>query len=560
MPYLPNVQFQPYIKPYNGSANAELSDTIRQLSQRYDENLQAGTALDIYAGQMAAQVTEGDRADALAKVDQVRNQLAGIVKSESGYYTARPQIAQLAAKFKGDPDLAIMMANREKQKAEEAINNELTAKGQKVLNFNKSGFKTISYDSKGKKIYNTYNPASEAMHNYHDAQAKYFDQLQADAFSGGLSKSDMEGFLQTGTFSGLSGKKIQAQANRALGSYLQTPEGNQQLRNYTQLQGMTPQQAMETIQKEMIASGMERQFTQSQTQYMQDPLYMLEAKAALTPKGKKNSEGVGYPLETEKSLVGPSNRDNVDKAVYYLSNSKANPFSELSNEQKDMAYNAYNQAKSKLGPQATNVEVNQEAKKYLHARSDFNTAPRYYAITGTKDINNENNTFQNGNYTARLYQDIDNPGKTMNWEQIKKKYDLGDDDTKVIKNINVSGYYHVDNPFTNGLKGVEADRFVQPIRLSVQTPKGTKTIVAGSDLGSTRTTDFKDAKFLHEIFVGDKTGRGKRIKFDNKSYFIRPTGQSIQTPQGEEESYEISDSQGRPQIWPESKILTLINR
>lgn len=542
MAYLPNVQFQPYVRPYVGGTNAELADTIKTLSNRYDENLNAGTALDALAGQTIAQVGAGDRDLAAQKIDLVKKQLQGIVTSESGYYGARPQISQLAASFKGDPDLAVMIANKKTQDEEDKVNNELTAKGIKVLNFNQPNFKSVSYDSTGKKIYNNYTPGSEAMHNYHDAQAKYFDQLQADAGSGGLSKSAIQGFLQTGSFQGISGAKIKQQADRALSSYLQTPEGNQQLRNYTQLQGMTPEQAAQNIQKEMIATGMERQFSQSSTQYMQDPFAIIDAKAAAKPaKGKKAADGTAYALETEKELPF-SNKDNVDAAVYTLSDHNANPFSNLTATQKDMVYNAVNKAKATLGPGATTQEVNQQAKSFLHNRSDFNAAPRYFAVNGTKAINEENNTFQNGNYTARLYQDIDNPGKTMNWEQMKKKYGLEDDDAKVVKQMNVTGYYHPDNTFTQGLSGAEADRFVQPIRLTVPVKGGgTKTIVAGSDLGSTRTYDFPGQKLLHEIYLGDKTGAGKRIVDGGKSYFLHPTGKStmVQQPDGSAESEEL---------------------
>lgn len=561
MAYLPNVQFQPYIRPNVGNTNAELADTIKTLSNRYDENLQAGTALDALAGQTVAQVGAGDRDEVIKKVDLVKKQLQGIVTSESGYYGARPQISQLAASFKGDPDLAVMMSNKQLQDQEAKINNELTAKGVKVLNFNQPGFKSISYDSNGKKIYNTYTPGSEAMHNYHDAQAKYFDQIQADASSGGLSKSAMEGFLQTGTFQGISGAKIKHQADRALASYLQTPEGNQQLRNYTQLQGMTPQQASQAIQKEMIATGYERVFSQSQTNYMQDPMFQLDAKLALAAsKGKKGATGSDYPLETEKQLP-MTNRDNVDAAVFAMSDSKKYPFANLTQDQKDLVYNSINKAKADLGPGATNIEVKQQAAKYLHGRSDFNTAPRYFAVSGTKDINAENNTFQNGNYTARLYQDIDNPGKTMNWEQMKKKYDLGDDDSKIIKNMNVSGFYHVDNPFTQGLSGVEADRFVQPLRLTVNLPTGgTKTIVAGTDLGTTRTQQFPAAKFIHEIYLGDKTGRGKRIVDGGKTYFIHPTGKTTPVQQADgtvsyEDAFQVVDGSGKQMEVPESALI-----
>lgn len=563
MAYLPNVQFQPYIKPYTGSTNAELADTIKTLSNRYDENVQNGTALDALAGQTIAMVGAGDRDEAVKKIDLVRGQLKNIVQSESGYYNAKPQIAQLAASFKGDPDLAIMLQNKKLQDEEDKINNELVAKGQKVLNFNKPGFKSISYDNTGKKVYNTYTPGSEVMHNYHDAQAKYFDQLQADAGGGGLSHSAIAGFLQTGQFQGISGAKIKHQADRALNSYLQTPEGNQQLRNYTQLQGMTPEQATHAIQREMLATGMERQFSASTTQYIQDPSFQLDARLAVAAaKGKKGSaSGAEFPLETEKQLAISNNRDDIDAAVYTVHDPKNNPFNNLTGTQKDLVFNAMNKAKIKLGPTATEPEIRQEAKNILHSRGDINTAPRYYAVTDTKDINAENNYFQNGNYTARLYQDIDNPGKTMNWEQMKKKYGLEDDDSKVVKQMNVSGYYHIDNPFTRGLSGAEADRFVQPIRLTVPVKGGgTKTIIAGSDLGSTKTQQFAAAKFIHDVYLGDKTGRGKRIMDEGKAYFIHPTGNSMPVPQADgstqfEDAFEVADSSGKTITVPESALV-----
>lgn len=557
MAYLPNVQFQPYIKPYNGSVNQELADTVKTLTNRYDENLQQSTALDALAGQTVANVMDGDKDVVQQKVQGIRDKLKNLINSDSGYYTARPQIAQLAAQFKGDPDLAVMMQNKKIKDDQDAITNQMTAQGHHVLDFGQPDFQSISYVD-GKKQYNTYTPQTEAMHNYHDAQAKYFDQMSPDGGSGGLTHAAMAGFLQTGSWQGITGAKVRNQANRALQSYLSTPEGDQQIRKYTQLDGLDPDSAKHQILKEMIATGMERQSSQASTNYMQDPYAIIAAKGAA--KGKKNSEGNPYPLETDKELP-VTNRDDVDAAVYHLTDSKSTPFTSLTPVQKDMVWNATNKAQHDLGPHASNVDINNYAKSYLHARSDYNVAPAYYAVNGTKDINNENNTFQNGNYTARSYQDIDNPGKVMNWEQLKNSLgQKGLADDKLVKTINVSGYYHPNNTFTQGLSGDLADRFVQPTRLTVQDSDGkTRTIVAGSDLGSTKTAEFQEQKILHEIYLGDRTGRGKRVVFDGESHFIRPLGHSvpITLPDGspsEEDGFEVTDTHGNRAEMPASEL------
>lgn len=564
MAYLPNVQFQPYIKPYNGSVNQELADTVKTLTTRYDENLQQGTALDILAGQTIANVPDGDRALAEQKVNEVKSQLASIVNSDGGYYSARPRIAQIAAKFKGDPDLAIMMSNKKIQDQEDAVNAQLRAQGHHILNFNRGQFKSVGYDSEGKRAYNTYTPGSEAMHNYHDAQSKYFDQIVPDGGSGGLTHAAMQGFLQTGSWQGITGAKIRNQANRALESYLNTPEGNQQLRKYTQLDGLDPNSAKHNILREMIATGMEKQSSQSATNYIQDPFAIIAAKGAT--KGKKNSEGMMYPIETDKELP-VTNRDDVDAVVYHLTDTKTNQFANLSSVQKDMLWNATNKAKHELGPNASNKDINSYAKNFLHARSDYNMAPAYYAVTGSKEINNENNTFQNGNYTARTYQDIDNPGKIMNWEELKKSIgQKGEADDKVVKTMNVSGFYHPNNTFTQGLHGDLADRFVQPTRLTIQDSNGkTRTIVAGSDLGSTKTFEFQQQKILHEIYLGDRTGRGKRVVFDGESHFVRPLNRAVQvqTPDGqmsEEDGFEVTDNHGNRIEMPASELTMHILR
>lgn len=526
MAYLPGVQFQPYIKPYVGSANPELADTVKQLTQRYDENLQSGTALDMLAGQMASQVMPGDQDVINQKIGAIKSQLQQIAESQGGYYTARPQISQLAAKFRGDPDLAKMIDNKKTYDKEQAINQDLTAKGLKVLDFNDDNFSTVSTDKNGKKVYNNYNPQSEMMHNYHDSQAKYFDQMQADGASGGLAHAAMQGFLQTGSWQGITGAKVRAQANRALDSYLQTPEGDQQMRNYTQLQGMDSNAARQAIQKEMIATGMERVHSQSSTSYMQDPFAMLAEKAAL--KGtKKGKDGMPYTLEQEQTPTAVSNKDNVDAAVYHLSDPNTVRFDSLSDKQKEMTYNAMAQARRQLGPTADDIAVRTQAKKYLHGRSDVNQAPSYYAVTGSKNISDENKTFTNGNQTSRMYQDPTQPGKVFGWDELKKKLGMeGVDDEKVLKNVNVSGFYHPDHPYTNGLQGEIADKFTQPTRLTIQTPDGkTKTIVASSDLGNIHTQEFGADKFRHEVYSGDKLGTGKRLTIDGKTYFVSPTYQ-----------------------------------
>lgn len=527
MSYLPSVNFQPYIKPYVGSANPELADTVRQLTQRYDENLQSGTALDALAGQMASQVMPGDQDVVNQKISAVKNQLQQINDSQGGYYTARPQIMQLAAKFKGDPDLAVMMDNKKTYDQEQATNQQLTAKGLKVLDFNDDNFSSIGTDANGKKIYNHYDPQSEMMHNYHDAQSKYFDQMQADGGSGGLSHSAMQGFLQTGSWQGITGAKVRAQANRALGSYLNTPEGDQQLRNYTQLQGMDPDDAKLAIQKEMIATGMERAHTQSSTSYMQDPFAMLQEKAALAGT-KKGKDGMPYTLEQEQTPTPVDNRANVDAAVYHLSDPNTAKFENLTDTQKEMTWNAMAQAKRQLGPTANDIDIRTQAKKYLHGRSDINQSPSYYAVTGSKNISDENKTFTNGNFTSRDYQLPGEPGKVLSWQKTKKALGYSDDtpDEKIIKTLNVSGFYHPDHPYTTGLQGEMADKFTQPTRLTIQAADGsTKSIVAGSDIGNIHTQEFGADKFRHDVYAGDKMGTGKRLTIDGKNYFITPTYQ-----------------------------------
>lgn len=525
MAYLPQVDFKPYIKPYVGNANSELADTVKQLTQRYDENLQTGTALDMYAGQLASQVMPGDQDVVNQKISAIKNQLAEIAQSQGGYYTARPQIAQLAAKFKGDPDLSVMLENKKIASEEQARNNK--SKGT-VLDFNEDNFKSVSTDANGKKIYNTYIPKSEDQYNYHDAQSKYFDQMQADGASGGLAHAAMQGFLQTSSWQGITGAKVKAQANRALDSYLQTPEGDQQLRNYTQLQSMKPDQAKQAIQKEMIATGMEKVYSQSSISSQQDPMFGLQMKMALSAaKGsKKNKDGTEMPIEQEQTPTPINNKDDVDAAVYNLHSPNANLYSNLSDKQKAMVQNAMFQAKAQLGPTANEIAVRVAAQKYLHGHGDINQSPTYSRVDGTKNINEENKTFQNGNFTARDYQFPDAQGKVMSWPKTRKALGFGDDipDEKVTSTLNVSGFYGQDHPYTNGLQGPIKDKFVLPTRLTIQDAYGkTRTLIAGSDISSTHTDEFDTAKFRHEVYNGDKTGEGKWINIGGKSYVVTPT-------------------------------------
>jgi len=544
MGYLPNVNFQPYVKPYVGSANGELAETVKVLTQRYDENLDASSKLGVLASLTEAQVPEGDREYIKGTIQQVSKSLQDLSASEEGYYSARPKIASLATKFMGDPDIAKMKENKVLLDKEQAVINEMKAKGMQVLDFsNGKGFKTISVDAEGNKVYNTYTPQTEMKHDYAPAQAEFFNQLQADGSSGGLSQANIAGFLKTGTWQGITGAKIRAQATRAVDSYIAgTKEGTQQFRALTQIQGLSPQQAKDTILKEMISVGMERQFSQTKTDYMQDPMAVISAKAAVKGEGMK-----GFNLERDP--VQPQSID-VKKAMDYFTDTKKTPFTSLDEQAKDRVRNSLVLAKLELGKGASNAAIARKAKEIVGSFAERQRSSSYFAFSGAEEVNAANKNFKNGNYSARTYQI---PGEKGTFDFYKLKEKLGQEDTpddKFLAMLNVSGQYAPGHTYRQGLKGEEADRFVQPMRLSVGLPDGTnKTIIASSDLGSTKASTFGYDKLKADIYEGKESGRGKVWRASNgQKFHIVPTGQ--ETEDGDEEMLLVDAKTGEKTSMP----------
>lgn len=260
---------------YVGSTLGEFMNLLPYAQQRYDSARDMLDDTDVFINSI--EHLEGDR-DSLYQITSPFRESIASARDSGDYRGLYDDIRRTSKKVIGDKGLKTISDSYQgalKQKELEATY------GTQALSFSDpSKHRSIEVDENGNTRYNVYVPHVEKRGDYDKRIQDIWSVLKADGMPIDLQehKGAIDGFLKYGSWKGISDSKISGYLKSAFERYVDSPEGEQDYRRLTQIEGFAPDEARADIERRMLAVGSGMKYSDVDYRYMQDP--SLEAKAA----------------------------------------------------------------------------------------------------------------------------------------------------------------------------------------------------------------------------------------------------------------------------------------
>lgn len=255
--------------------------------QAYDEGLAFNQAIeDKYA---KVQTRDVDIARKNELVNQYTQEAQKIIEDNDGDVgRALPTLRKHANTYAGNP-FWNHAENALKQYTDmQEANKRITEKGGSALVFNDDAAKKAVYNPDG--TYNTPSYELQTALDYTEPKQKLMDDIAKDTRLTGLSHASIAGMLQSGKFTGVTGKKVEAVAHQMLLPYLGTDAGRQEVR-VLQKAGYTDSQIQKRLLSSLVGVGSKQVGMQADDSYVQDPLALFQLKMSLkAQEAAKNLE------------------------------------------------------------------------------------------------------------------------------------------------------------------------------------------------------------------------------------------------------------------------------
>lgn len=257
--------FQPIVQQYTPPPIAEFDAYGQTLNQRYEENLASMDALEVFASQI--ETLQGSRKYKDQAIQDIRNIVAETHKT-GDYERAAPKIRLMAKRLATDKNLQTAMQNFQNAKQWDEELRKARLSGQTMLQF--GDYRTERFDEEGNLISNLPSFGNEKRLDWEQRQDSYFDKLQPSSFkledtgySYNSSTGNWEKTTEGRIDAGITAERVIEQAKLNTATYLQSPEGQQQLKYLTSSRygNMSREEAVNLIQQNLITTGMERVFS-----------------------------------------------------------------------------------------------------------------------------------------------------------------------------------------------------------------------------------------------------------------------------------------------------------
>lgn len=276
-----------YISQFVGSTVPEIQLAGNAMQKRADETVslfdtihEYGSSLDVWDPEIKEEALTGVR----AVIDDIAN-------DRESWYSAGNRVRQLARDVIGNEALRASVQNKKAIQEEEALVQQIQASGNIPLRLNDpTTFKTRNEDGSLNRY--TPNVMSLGVYEIETAKKEMFNDLQADAAAGELTRAeldDIQGFLQTGSWSGISSRRIKDYMEHALSRYKATPTYQKEVIKLQQ-EGITDPDLIERhIENTLLSTGLERVFNITGVNYQSDPFYEPPASPTNPPGGPETS-------------------------------------------------------------------------------------------------------------------------------------------------------------------------------------------------------------------------------------------------------------------------------
>lgn len=289
-------------------------DVAGLLRQRYDANKQKYDTIERAAKNL--DVLAGDQHLKDSAIQGIHDGIADTIR-RGNYESAGGDIDSLANSFATNQGLQASSDSYAKRQEELKLQANITAQGGQIIDFgnitdengNVIGHKSDSHqsyytDENGKTHTNVYKGGAEHRLDTAAKMKSLIGTIAKDSSSLTRLEGDIAGFLKYG--SGVSKRKADRVASDLYESYLSTDEGTQQMRELTELNKMTVDEAQSEIVSQLQAAAANQ--IGHTFQYMKDPSYVAavpagNGNAASMTGGVAKSQGLDLFTDLNKSLA-----------------------------------------------------------------------------------------------------------------------------------------------------------------------------------------------------------------------------------------------------------------
>lgn len=306
-------------------------DVAGLLRQRYDANKQKYDTIERAAKNL--DVLAGDQHLKDSAIQGIHDGIADTIR-RGNYESAGGDIDSLANSFATNQGLQASSDSYAKRQEELKLQANITAQGGQIIDFgnitdengNVIGHKSDSHqsyytDENGETHTNVYKGGAEHRLDTAAKMKSLIGTIAKDSSSLTRLEGDIAGFLKYG--SGVSKRKADRVAADLYESYLGTDEGTQQMRELTELNKMTVDEAQSVIVSQLQAAAANQ--IGHTFQYMKDPSYVAavpagNGKAASMTGGAVMSQGLDLFTDLNKSLsdLNRKLREETDPAKQQL--------------------------------------------------------------------------------------------------------------------------------------------------------------------------------------------------------------------------------------------------
>ncbi len=294
--------FQPFVQQYVPAPVQEFAALGEALNQRYEKNVAEMEELDFLSSQIQTLPTSSHIKEAMLR--DVKNTLRS-VREKGDLENAAPRIREAVRRFRTDPNLRQAAENFQKAKEYDDQINQMKLQGKTPLIF--QDYKSEKFDDKGNLL--AISADNQMQLDYRKRQETFFDNIQPDSnsISSAGFRQTADGYWVSGKSSsetaGITAEKIKEVANNSFGAYLQTEEGQQQLKSLTHSNygNMSREDALAVMRNDFLGAGLERVFQrtsrESSSSPIADPILARQkqladlAKTTMTGKKKEGTQG-----------------------------------------------------------------------------------------------------------------------------------------------------------------------------------------------------------------------------------------------------------------------------
>jgi hypothetical protein len=243
-------------------------------------------------------------------------------KYQGDYSQALPELRKLANGVAGNEFFSRATSALQRQKDMYETEKTIQKKGGSAIGFNRDAYNKAVYDPETGG-YNDIDYDVQERLDYSKPKMDLMKDIAKDSRLTGISQSQIAGVLQHGSMKGVDGDKVLSVAKAMLRPYMDSPEGQQEMRYLTQVRGMSPDQALAGMVKSLAGIGSKQVGAEQDMDYMTDPGYLYRLK-----KADKKAQDERDLLEGPEGLTGmmtnglnPNGANIDEKGNFYTTKS-----------------------------------------------------------------------------------------------------------------------------------------------------------------------------------------------------------------------------------------------